>query len=88
MEQRANAFAAEFLLPATVAATEWRDAGSPLDRGGLSRLLKRLSMRFGVTYIVVSWQIEHGVGQSALGDLSTALNETVPHRIAPFAFGT
>jgi hypothetical protein len=87
MEQRARAFAAEFLLPAEVAATAWRDAGSPLDRDSLGRLLKRLSMQFGVTHVVTSWQIEHGVGHSALGDLSTALNEAVPQRVAPFAFG-
>ena len=56
-EQRANAFAAEFLLPKSIVVQEIRDAEDQF------RVIKRLRVRYDVSQEVAAWQIlNSGVG--------------------------
>ena len=63
IEQRARAFAAEFLLPTQLAARKWDDANRPLDRCGLEDILDRLCDQFKISKSVASWKLEHGARQ-------------------------
>lgn len=63
-EQRANAFAAEFMLPARTAVTLWRQSELPSTRDGLFSFLNRLSIRFDVSRVVAGWQLDHGLAGS------------------------
>lgn len=63
-EQRANAFAAEFMLPAQTAVGLWRLSALPQTRDGLSSFLDRLSDRFDVSRVVAGWQLDHGLAGS------------------------
>ncbi|THK35148.1 ImmA/IrrE family metallo-endopeptidase [Ensifer sp. MPMI2T] len=60
IEQRARAFAAEFLVPTNLAAQIWAEADRPRDRFGLDRVLDQLCDRFKVSKSVASWKLEHG----------------------------
>lgn len=60
-EQRANAFAAEFALPAQTAADLWRQSDAKETREGVSTILNRLSTRFAVSRMVAGWQLDHGL---------------------------
>lgn len=64
-EQRANAFAAELMLPARTAVELWRQSELPQTRDGLSAFLDRLSDRFDVSRIVAGWQLDHGLAGSS-----------------------
>ncbi len=61
IEQRARAFAAEFMLPARVAADQWRRTTAGSDRKSVDRVLCELMDSHGVTKIVARWQLEHGL---------------------------
>ncbi len=63
-EQRANAFAAEFMLPAQTAVRLWRQSALQQTRDGLSSFLGRLSDRFDVSRVVAGWQLDHGLAGS------------------------
>jgi hypothetical protein len=60
-ERRANAFAAEFMLPAKTAYAMWRESELQQTREGLSKMLGRLSDRFDVSRTVAGWQLDHGL---------------------------
>jgi hypothetical protein len=60
IESRARAFAGQFLLPSSTAARFWDDAGSPVDRAGLQDVLQALVDRYGVSFSVASWKLQHG----------------------------
>lgn len=60
-ERRANAFAAEFLLPARTAASFWRQSELNESYDGVSKILRRLSERFNVSRTVAGWQLDHGL---------------------------
>jgi hypothetical protein len=80
IEQRARAFAAEFLLPAPLAIEIWMGAGKPFEHVNLDRLLRQLSRRFGVSRSVAGWQLEHGASQYDREDLSAALDDVILQR--------
>lgn len=80
IEQRAKAFAAEFLLPSKEAAEVWRNAGYPLDLEALHQIIKVLCRRYNVTKSVAAWQLQHGASGGNLEELDRALNQLVPHR--------
>jgi Zn-dependent peptidase ImmA (M78 family) len=61
IEQRARAFAAEFMLPEEVAAAVWQEKGSSLERDGVERVIKMLCRKHGVAASTAAWQLEHGV---------------------------
>jgi len=61
IEQRARAFAAEFMLPEEVAAVMWKENGSSLERDGVEKVVKTLCRKYGVTASTAAWQLEHGV---------------------------
>lgn len=80
IEQRAKAFAAEFLLPSESAAAAWRDAGSPFDPAAVEGVLLNLCRRYGVTESVAAWQLEHGVGAYHQEQIGKILDEVAPQR--------
>ncbi len=80
IEQRARAFAGEFLLPSEVAAAEWERQGSPLERDGVNKVIKLLRRTHGVTSSVAAWQLEHGVTSSHRELLAQLLDQVVPQR--------
>ncbi len=79
VEQRARAFAAEFLLPSRVAGDRWLAEGQPRGRDDLKALLERLCRRFGVTTSVAAWKIEHGARRYG-AHLTPMLDSIVPQR--------
>jgi Zn-dependent peptidase ImmA (M78 family) len=82
IEQRARAFAPAFLLPKSQARKAWDEEGQPTDQTALDRLLRSLCGRFGVTRIVASWKIEHGIGNDAKAPMVHAtLNQLLPSRM-------
>jgi hypothetical protein len=80
IEQRAKAFAAEFLLPSDEAASVWKANGHPIDFEGLKKVIKLLCRKHNVSESVAAWQIQHGA--SAYGDepIVRALDQLVPQR--------
>jgi len=80
IEQRARAFAGEFLLPSAAAARAWQDMGRTLDQEAIKGLLRRLCVRYGVTKSVATWQLEHGIESDAQIDLAAVLDRLVPNR--------
>jgi Zn-dependent peptidase ImmA (M78 family) len=58
-EQRANAFAAELLVPASEAARATREA-NPQTRKDWAKLVRRLSEKFGASQSVSAWQTLNG----------------------------
>jgi hypothetical protein len=80
IEQRAKAFAAEFLLPSDVAAAAWQKAMSPLEPSGVQAVIELLCNRHGVTASVAAWQLEHGVTPFHQDTLALILDQVVPHR--------
>ena len=80
IEQRAKAFAAEFLLPSKEAGDVWRNKGYPLDTEALHLIIRVLCHRFNVTKSVAAWQLQHGASEASWEELDRALNQLVPHR--------
>jgi len=80
MEQRAKAFAAEFLLPNSEAGEIWREAGSPIEIDAVRHVVTRLCAIYKVTDSVASWQLEHGVSPYHQETLTHVLDQIVPHR--------
>jgi hypothetical protein len=80
IEQRAKAFAAEFLLPQAEAADVWRREGFPLDLEGLRQVIKMLCRTHKVTDSVAAWQIQNGASSANWEQLDRALDQLVPHR--------
>jgi len=79
IEQRAKAFAGEFLLPSKLAADAWDKAGRPRRHQDLEPVVEDLAQRFGVTRSVASWKLEHGVTPYNV-DLTAVLYEIAPRR--------
>lgn len=85
IEQRARAFAPALLLPKSQALKVWDEEGQPTERVGLERVLKSLSRKFGVTAIVASWKLEHGiVGDPKSSLVISVLDELLPSRSLAF----
>jgi Zn-dependent peptidase ImmA (M78 family) len=80
IEQRAGAFAAEFLLPSTEAAEVWKSGGFPLDLEGLWRTINRLCKTHNVTKSIAAWQIQHGASAANWEELDRLLDQLVPYR--------
>jgi hypothetical protein len=80
IEQRAKAFAAEFLLPNKEAAAIWHRAETPLDIDELRVVIGAICQKYGVTESVASWQLEHGVEQFYQEPLARVLDQLVPQR--------
>jgi IrrE N-terminal-like domain len=80
IEQRAKAFAAEFLLPSKEAGEVWRSEGYPLDADNLRRIIKSLCFRFKVTKSVAAWQLQHGASEVNWEALDRVLDQLVPQR--------
>ncbi|KJC33542.1 hypothetical protein UP09_34195 [Bradyrhizobium sp. LTSP885] len=80
IEQRANAFAAEFLLPEQEADAVWTAQGRPLDPEALNKVLRTLCQKHNVSQSIAAWQLEHG-GSSYGGELlARTLQQLVPQR--------
>ena len=80
IEQRAKAFAAEFLLPNSEAGSVWQAAGSPIEIDAVREIVMRLCTIYKVTESVASWQLEHGVSPYHQETLTHVLDQVVPHR--------
>lgn len=80
IEQRAKAFAAEFLLPSREANEIWRTEGSLVEIESVRQIIRKLCSTYKVTEAVASWQLEHGVGPYHRESLSQVLYQIVPHR--------
>ena len=80
IEQRAKAFAAEFLLPSEEGASVWRNAGAPFDLDEVRKIIKTLCRKYGVTASVAAWQLEHGVTTFNQQPLAQILDQIVPQR--------
>jgi len=80
IEQRARAFAAEFLLPAEEAASIWRTHGHPLDLDGLEKVLKVLCRKHNVTKSVAAWQLQNGATDFHQETIANVLDQLVPQR--------
>jgi uncharacterized protein DUF955 len=78
-EQRANAFAAEFLLPAQTAVVLWRESELAHSRDGVDMFLNRVSDRFDVSRLMAAWQLDHGLAGSS-PDIVFWLDELFPSR--------
>jgi hypothetical protein len=59
VEERANAFAAEFLLPEVAAGDFYRNSAD------IHEALKRVAGRFGVTHTLAAWQILKHFGEAS-----------------------
>jgi hypothetical protein len=79
IESRARAFAGEFLLPAAAAADVWDSAESPISREKLEPLLEELADRYGVSFSVAAWKLQHGAHEKGQ-ELSAALDVLAPYR--------
>ena len=79
VEARARAFAGEFLLPTSAASYAWQLAGLPFDTARLQAVLQDLVDRFGVTFSVAAWKVEHGAGPDRYR-LRAALDTIAPYR--------
>ena len=79
VEQRARAFAAEFLLPGQAAGSAWLQAERPRGRAGLESLLDELCRHFIVSKSVASWKLEHGARSYGV-NLGQMLESIVPQR--------
>jgi Zn-dependent peptidase ImmA (M78 family) len=79
-EQRAKAFAAEFLLPSEEAASVWGAEGHPLDIDGVNKVLKMLCRKHNVTESVAAWQLQHGAPSHSIDQIAKILDQLVPHR--------
>ena len=79
IEQRARAFAGEFLLPTEAAMYAWRDAHHPTNPDDLAELLQQLCEDYTVSKSVASWKVQHGARDLG-ADLSHALDVIVPQR--------
>ena len=79
IERRAKSFAGELLLPAEVAAEEWRRQGAPRSLTGLKKLVRELQERFGVSDSVAAWKLEHGLQRRDI-DVSVLLDVIAPAR--------
>jgi hypothetical protein len=79
VEQRAKAFAGEFLLPTKAAADAWFEAGRPRGRAELEKVVSALAQQFGVTWSVASWKVEHGAAPYDI-DLTPILDAIAPWR--------
>jgi Zn-dependent peptidase ImmA (M78 family) len=80
IEQRAKAFAAEFLLPKSEAAAVWKKLESPLDIEGVRTVINALCRKHKVTKSVAAWQLEHGVPPFHQETIAQVLDQIVPHR--------
>ena len=80
IEQRARAFAAEFLLPSNEAAAVWKKAGSPLEIDGLSEVIRALCRKHNTTESVAAWQLQHGAPAFHQEIIAQILDQIVPHR--------
>src|SRR6266436_3413500 len=80
IEQRANAFAAEFLLPSCEAAAIWKKMKSPVNLEGLRDVIGRLCKKYKVTESLASWQLQHGVPPFHQEMVAHVLDQIVPHR--------
>jgi IrrE N-terminal-like domain len=80
IEQRAKAFAAEFLLPSEEAASVWKANAHPIDLEGLKKIIKLLCRKYNVSESVAAWQLQHGA--VAYGDepIVKVLDQLVPQR--------
>ena len=79
IEQRARAFAGEFLLTSNAAADAWFAANRPRDEHGLEHLLGELCRRFAISKSVASWKLQHGIGAQNV-DIAPMLDAIVPRR--------
>jgi hypothetical protein len=84
VEQRARAFAGEFLLPSHVAASVWDQLGQPDSGAGLKAVLSRLARTYGVSASVASWKLQHGLERRDI-DLAFQLGTVAPNRWGPQA---
>jgi Zn-dependent peptidase ImmA (M78 family) len=80
IEQRAKAFAAEFLLPSKEAGDVWRSHGYPLDKESLHPIIRLLCRRYSVTESVAAWQLQHGASAAHWEELDRVLDDLVPRR--------
>jgi hypothetical protein len=83
VEQRARAFAAEFMLPEEAAAETWRRNNSPLEHTSVRKIIKGLCRTYGITESTAAWQLEHAVTRIAPShreDLAQILDLIVPQR--------
>jgi Zn-dependent peptidase ImmA (M78 family) len=80
IEQRARAFAAEFLLPSDEAANIWRTFGTPVDLEGLRNVIHAICKKHDVTESLAAWQLEHGVQAFHQDTVAQILDQIVPHR--------
>ena len=85
IERRANAFAAELLLPEAKVGHHLRQTGIPDSPESLDKCLQELSDRFGTGHELAAWKIEH-TGLLSSDDLPTArrLQEKKKSLNAPF----
>lgn len=74
VEQRARAFAAEFLLPSEAAVEEWKNHGSPIDADAVTDVVERLCSQFRVTRNVATWKLQHGLDPGSAEYLSPVLS--------------
>jgi hypothetical protein len=79
IESRARAFAGEFLLPAAAAADLWDRAGSPTSHDELAAVLQELADRYGVSFSVAAWKLEHGAREEGR-ELSAMLDTLARYR--------
>lgn len=80
IESRARAFAGEFLLPADAAADMWDRAGSPTSRDELQSVLQELADRYGVSFSVAAWKLQHGAREEEGRELSDMLDTLALYR--------
>jgi hypothetical protein len=80
IEQRARAFAAEFLLPSSEAAAIWHSLGASSDLEGVESAIEAICKKHEVTESVASWQLQHGAESIYQEALAQILDQLVPHR--------
>ena len=79
VEQRARAYAAEFMLPAETAVSMWRSSRHRVTTAGVESILQLLQETFNVTRIVARNQLEHGLNGSE-PNTAFVLDQLVPRR--------
>jgi hypothetical protein len=77
IEQRARAFAAEFLVPEVEARRIWEAEPLKLDLSGVRRVLRRIRHTFGVTTSLAAWKLEDAVGPQFRQEIGLLIDQLI-----------
>lgn len=81
IEQRARAFAAEFLVPEAEARRIWEAEPLKFDLSGVRRVLRRIRHTFGVTTSLAGWRLEHALRPQFRQDIGLLIEQVIDRSV-------